>query len=135
MSKKIDHAKHNESVCNFISSNKDFADWVVTTAFYSAIHFVDHKIFPKTMASISGGKFKVKCIDEYRNNTTPNRERHAIRCELVKGELSSISPKFHWLYSTCRTARYIDFNFSNPEATAQMAKDYLMEIKSICESK
>lgn len=135
MSKKIDHAKHNESVCNFISHKQDFADWVVTTAFYSAIHFVDHKIFPKSVSTSDGKKFKVKCIDEYRNITSPTKERHAVRNDLVKSELSEISYKFHWLYSTCRTARYINFEFPEPRAVSQMAKEYLQYIKGICDSK
>jgi len=41
-----EHAEHNESLCELLLNNGNYNDWVITTAFYSAIHFVRHKIFP-----------------------------------------------------------------------------------------
>lgn len=42
------HAIHNEEACDFLLSSNKFNDWVITTAFYSALHFVQHEIFPLT---------------------------------------------------------------------------------------
>lgn len=41
-----EHAIHNEAACDFLLSSKRFNDWVVTTAFYSALHFIQHELFP-----------------------------------------------------------------------------------------
>lgn len=35
----LEQAKHNENVCNYLGRSKDHSDWVITTAFYSAIIF------------------------------------------------------------------------------------------------
>ena len=40
------HAKHNERVCNYLGRSADFGDWVITTAFYSAMHYVRHLMVP-----------------------------------------------------------------------------------------
>lgn len=42
----LDHAKHNERVCNYLGKNADFGDWVITTSFYAAMHYVRHLIVP-----------------------------------------------------------------------------------------
>jgi UDP-GlcNAc3NAcA epimerase len=41
--KFFEHAKHNEKACNFIntSSTNEFNDWVITIAFYSAVHYIN----------------------------------------------------------------------------------------------
>ena len=45
---KKQHAIHNEEVCDFLLTSKKFNDWVVTTAFYSSLHFVQFELFPLT---------------------------------------------------------------------------------------
>lgn len=42
----LDHATHNEEVCSHLDDNTKYSDWIITTAFYSAMHFMKHKIFP-----------------------------------------------------------------------------------------
>lgn len=42
------HSEHNYQVCNFLLDDGRFYDWVVTTAFYSALHLVQEEIFPFT---------------------------------------------------------------------------------------
>ncbi|MEJ7683795.1 MAG: hypothetical protein WKG06_39235 [Segetibacter sp.] len=43
---RLDHAIHNENVCSYLELKKEYADWIITTAFYSALQFVSYKIFP-----------------------------------------------------------------------------------------
>jgi hypothetical protein len=40
------HAERNKKLCQKLLDDKNYNDWVVTTAFYSAIHFTQHQIFP-----------------------------------------------------------------------------------------
>ena len=42
----LNHAIHNKEACEYLSKEPKFSDWVITTAFYSALHFIDYKIFP-----------------------------------------------------------------------------------------
>jgi len=46
--KRRKHAIHNEQVCDYLLASNEFHDWVVTTAFYAALHFVQSDIFPLT---------------------------------------------------------------------------------------
>jgi hypothetical protein len=40
------HSQHNFEACKFLLEDGKFLDWVVTTAFYSALHLVQEEIFP-----------------------------------------------------------------------------------------
>ena len=44
--KSKDHAIHNELACIYLDKCTDFPDWVITTSFYSSLHFLQHKLFP-----------------------------------------------------------------------------------------
>ena len=128
---KLNHAKHNERVCNFLSKKEDFTDWIVTTSFYSAIHFVDHKIFP---FEESGLKFNT--IEQYftywKANDFPSMDKHSIRVNLVERLCSEISIPFSWLRSQCYTARYHQYSYTRPRETSNQAKQYLKKIKDYC---
>ncbi len=43
---KIDFANHNLETCRYLLKGNSFHDWVLTTAFYSSIHFLDDILFP-----------------------------------------------------------------------------------------
>ena len=129
---KLEHAKHNEIVCDFLSQDSRFPDWVITTAFYSAIHFVDHKIFPIVDTTSEGGEVAIKDIDEYRKQRSITLDKHSTRAQLVRKDCSSIHPSFDWLMSASRTARYINYKFPKPEQTIILAKKHLSVISSCC---
>lgn len=40
------HGEHNKCACDELIKGKKYFDWIVTTAFYSSIHYIDSKIFP-----------------------------------------------------------------------------------------
>ena len=42
----LEHALHNEETCNYFNKKPDFLDGVITTAFYSDLHFVRDKLLP-----------------------------------------------------------------------------------------
>jgi len=130
---KIDHAKHNEEVCNFLSPQENYIDWVITTAFYSAIHYVDHKLFPMKVNHESGSKFTIKSIDEYRNNFPKKGiDKHTYRAELVQSRCAPIHANFLWLRSASGTARYSNYIFSKPKEVLVTAKKHLEAISIHC---
>jgi hypothetical protein len=85
------HAIHNEEVCDFLLSSNKFNDWVVTTAFYSALHFVQHEIFPIT----EGGQVYTD-LNEYYGKVlkkkNQNFTKHFATIQLVNSKLPKCSP-------------------------------------------
>jgi hypothetical protein len=124
----VDHAKHNEDLCLKLFAENNWNDWVVTTAFYSAIHYVDNRIFPL--------KIKEKeyhNIDEYVLTCTDGiKSKHDARTKLVKHHAHKAFPAYKLLRDTCRTARYNDYKLS--DAMAEAATKQLALIKSLCTS-
>ncbi len=121
---KKNHALHNEKVCDFLHETGDFPDWVVTTAFYSALHFVIHKIFPCRIGSQQFNDFD----SYYRTlgNTRKNKHRETIslvsrKCGREIGEL------YKFLHDTSWMARYTEDQI--PVQVANKCREYLAEIK------
>ncbi|CAN5168941.1 hypothetical protein BH09BAC5_BH09BAC5_10150 [soil metagenome] len=121
---KKEHGEHNRKLCDHLLSRGDYNDWVVTTAFYSAIHFIEHKLFPldyggKTLSDINSA-----------NNFIRTRSKHETRALLVGMYLSSQSADYAYLEKNCKNARYVNYKV-NPE-TAKNAKAMLVKIETEC---
>lgn len=54
----LNHAKHNYEVCFFLYEKTKYNDWIITTAYYSAIHFVYYKLFPNKYEDPLTGNIK-----------------------------------------------------------------------------
>lgn len=126
--KRIRHALHNEELCSLINSTGKYPDWVITTAFYSAIHFVSFKIFPIREQSNTGEHFEIKTLDEYHrfNNITVNK--HQALADLVYEYYPTISADYDWLMDLCTKARYQ--NYQQTTQDAQRSIDLLGIIKN-----
>ena len=62
----LTHARHNVEACDFLKGTNEFNDWVITTAFYAAIHFAKYELFPKKYANHRTGKIvSFKDFDHY----------------------------------------------------------------------
>lgn len=120
----LDHALHNEKVCKCVDEG-GFNDWVVTTAFYSAIHFVEHEIFP---IEDLDGSVKHENFDDYCSDRKGGK--HKLRSDLVYRHLISVSGEYDWLKNTSWTARYNKYQVS--DKVKEKAKDYLQSIKGVC---
>lgn len=125
MSSKFDHGERNIKLSQDLRSGNVYYDWSVTTAFYSAIQFVEHKIFP---INLSG----VEC-----NNLAEAKKklkfegRHKTREYLVGKELGySLGAKYKWLEDKSRNARYVSFKITVAEA--EKAIQFCNEIKDAC---
>lgn len=117
------HAEHNEKACDYLLNSPDYYDWVVTTAFYSALHFVQHEIFPLS----EGGK-NYNNIDEYKTLTRSKDSKHNLTIKLVRRHISGAYPLYKWLHDSCMTARYKRYNTSL--SSANQAKGHLTRLKT-----
>jgi hypothetical protein len=119
------HAEHNERACDFLILDGNFTDWIVTTAFYSALHYVQHEIFPLANGTVTYPNFN----NYYSSLTFPKASKHSVTANLVGSELSTCETSYRWLLDACHTARYKNYVVSKKKA--QTAKAKLVAIKSV----
>lgn len=129
------HAVHNENVCNELSKNSEYGDWIITTAFYSSLHYLRHAIFPlkftssKLSAKITADTFNKYCLIEGHEG-----KKHSVFKKLVESQCpKEISVAYHRLLDASYTARYNDYKFS--EKISKNATDRLVIIKKYTKSK
>jgi len=104
---------------------------VITTAFYSAIHFADYVLFPGDYETLSGDikhfetfdNFYFMCRGEYD-------DRHMFRYSLIEQTIPEIADDFKTLMDNCRTARYVEYNF--PAKIGDLSIKCLNDIKEVC---
>ena len=122
----LNHALHNEEVCKYLDKRTDFTDWVITTAFYSSLHFVYYKIFQITTKSKIYNDF-----DKYYNNNNPqDLSPHKFTSKLIEEKHPYIAAYYNKLKDICWTARYHNYNYS--KEYSDEAKELLRRIKNYC---
>jgi len=118
------HAEHNENLCDFLIKEGKFNDWIITTAFYSSLHFVQHEIFPLVKGGVTYPNFN----NYYNNILQPiGKSKHTGTKDLVKSEIPLAHPQYRWLFDACMNARYSNYAVSNPKA--KQAKNNLTTLK------
>lgn len=126
---KKEHAERNEALNDELIAGGVYKDWVITTAFYSAIHYVEFKMF-STAFHFNG--VEVKNLEEahaaidYKNR----KSRHETRGNLVKLKLFQVQVQYDCLRKWSQNARYVDYKVSTTQAT--QAKGCLNNIKILC---
>ncbi|MCP4990151.1 MAG: hypothetical protein GY928_30165 [Colwellia sp.] len=127
----LDHAKHNKEVCEYLSKKSEYSDWVITTAFYSAIHFTDHKIFPLTSKQ-NGEPFTYVSFNKYWAVYSKKKHinKHKVKLELVEDELPEVAPNYSILKDLSHTARYVNYKYDS--WVANHAKKNLEAIEKFC---
>jgi len=136
---KIEHAKHNKSACEFLGTVDRFPDWMVTTAFYSALHYMDSKLFPLKYKTKSGNSISFSSLDTYytfRKKEKPDLPaKHEVRKCLTANNLDSdIASRFERLSDASSTARYSDYK-AYTFTEAQKFYNDLCLIEEVCFSK
>lgn len=121
-------AIHNEKACAFLFKDGNYPDWVVTTAFYSALHFVQHEVFPQVIGLKTYSNFDNYYNGHYYNHKNkPNR--HQATINLAYADLGVDAGNIYkWLHDTCRNARYS--GFTTPPQISQESVDKLKELKT-----
>jgi hypothetical protein len=113
----LPHANHNRDLCLIIKELPDnYNDWVVTTSFYSCIHYVEHKMFPLTVNNVTYQNFNKYYSDVFIKNSIPTN-KHEAKIDLVDQNIKSIASKYRWLYEICMNARYKNYIISDMIAT------------------
>jgi len=115
----LDHAMHNEELCYLLNNDKKFCDWVVTTAFYSSLHYSEYQLFPFKI-----GPTEYSSFDVYYNAFKSNNDnKHDARKRLVYSNINSkAGAAYNWLKDLCWTARYYDYQITKEEADAAVEK-------------
>lgn len=110
MEKSLKHAKHNESLCRFLSKKPVFSDWMITAIFYTALHYVSHKLI--------------------RSHDIKNLKNHAKRNEAVQNYFPEIFGEYAYLLKESYNARY--FNYKKTRTLVAVANQHLETIKTFC---
>ncbi len=104
------HGKHNKIVCDKLYLQNDIKcnDWVITTAFYSAIHFIDHLLFPLEYSE--GLKFNN--IGQ-AHSFIKAESIHQSRSILVGKFLNQFHDQYNFLIKECHHARYSNYDVNS----------------------
>lgn len=124
MANKIEHALHNKKLCEELNGHKKFNDWTVTTAFYSALHFTDLKVYPFT----SKGKTCNNINEAVKVLNIP--EKHAAKMKMIEKQCSNIKVQYRWLKDQSFNARYKTYKVA--ASVGDKAVQYLREIEAYC---
>jgi len=136
---KFGHARHNHDVCTFLEdSGQSLNDWIVTTAFYAAIHYCQKGLFPGDYFVDSQTKdleYYTKFEDflvAFRASAGSRRfsSPHKCRRWLLDSQVEEISFEYSVLDDNCHTARYKDYNVGEEDKNDSIS--YLDEIKNFC---
>lgn len=126
-SKPREHAEHNYQACLYLKNTSHFNDWVITTAFYSALHFATDLLFPAQYDA--NGKVKnYYSINEYYGACRGRyKSLHECRIKMVEEHLPEIIDEYEMLYDLSSTARYV--NYAHDEDITKKAYDNLVIIR------
>lgn len=121
------HGQRNLKLCLQLLDKGDYLDWVVTTAFYSSVHFVEHALFP--LAKKAGLGTHVN-FNDYYQSLPFSTSKHAAKVDLVRTYIRPVSTAYRELLDDCNNARYIDYNVNPSDAIE--AKKKAETIKAAC---
>lgn len=128
----LDHALHNEEVCDSLNIHKKYTDWIITTAFYASLHFVSYKVFP-FKHPIQGHPDKIiNTIEEWQSHKSfTSNKRHDLLSQLVSKYCLDVSEKYDWLLSLAKTSRYHQYYFD--VQISDQAVRYMKDISKSCQ--
>jgi hypothetical protein len=125
------HAKHNEQVCNYLNKKPEFSDWIITTAFYAALHYVRHKIIPYVNVDLSGNHKIFNDFESLFENFRKEYEgRHGFQKRFVEENMRIIRFEYQRLHELCQNARYYNYQYNRDDS--EKARKYLKIIKDYC---
>ncbi|MCD4705772.1 hypothetical protein K8R61_01695 [bacterium] len=126
----LEYAEHNWKTCKYLDRKPEFADWVITTAFYSALHYVRYKIFPITIER-ANKRIEIKDFEIYfRTNNPFGLSKHSLLSNLVEEKHSKIANDYNKLRDISWSARYSNYKY--PREISNDAKKRLQKIKEYC---
>lgn len=128
------HATHNENACNLLHDHGGFPDWVVTTAFYSALHLVYERLFPLKVDGTSYADFDTYYSKLHARRPAADKPtKHEATVDLVKVYYPRAASYYRLLKDSCHNARYR--NYQIPAYMATTAREQLQTIKGALTAK
>ncbi len=126
----LDKAKHDLQASQLLLKNGNFNDWVIITAFYSALHFIHHSAFENQQCY--DGNFK-NFEDFYKKREFKKfriSKHRAVAIIAMECLGLDIKAKYQWLLDSGYSSRYRNNKFNKSDAV--MAHKYLNEIQEKC---
>ena len=120
------HAIHNENACDYLLSSGKFNDWVVTTAFYSALHYVCNELFPLEQNGFIYNNFEIYYRINFKSNAS-KKSKHDVIISLVGLYLPLCKRAYISLFDWCMASRYTNYRVSN--LVASNARNDLERVK------
>lgn len=126
------HGEHNEKACDLLALQKEFPDWTITTAFYSALHFVSYKIFPFKHKIDTNKTINIENLEQWQQfKSYTSTKRHELLKDLVAKYCTNIHPEYEWLLGLSMTARY--HQFQHDQLIVNKAVRLMKQIKKACQ--
>ncbi len=136
-SNPFSHGSHNYKVCHILKESGEADDWVVTTAFYSAMKFLEDKLFPGdyTHPRKDYEQQTFKTFSQYTSafgGFDSGTNKHRIMSDMVNNHIDDedVVNSYEDLRQACFNARYI--NYQVGEQRVEMAIEALETIKNYC---
>ena len=125
---RLEHARHNKAASELLAAH-GYDDWVVTTCFYSAVHFVRYALFPRVERLSDGTVAEFETFDAYRAHFKSGQP-HDVLVTLVFKNLHDIYKDYLWLKQACWNSRYKAYGVKRQ--TANEAIRRLGKIEESC---
>ncbi|MEW4922346.1 hypothetical protein [Algibacter sp. 2305UL17-15] len=122
------HSQHNYEACEFLLKDGNYLDWVITTAFYSALHLVQEDIFPFR----DDEAFEYSSFEQYYSKSRDEGVRiskNQSTIKLVEQRINGAGTLYRNLHDLCKTCRYSNYHVSSKKA--RIAKSYLDKIRTL----
>lgn len=132
---KRQHGQHNKLICDFLNlkCTEKCNDWIVTTSFYSSIHFLDHALFP---CNFEDKKFN-NINEAHTYLRHKSNSKHSTRFILLSKIMPLHSDDYNFLIEQSQNARYHDYNVQDiiasraVQSLERIIKSYDKEKKDI----
>lgn len=125
---KLEHANRNKALAVKLLQESVYFDWVVTTSFYSSIHFIENHLFPTTIMDTTCDNL----FDAQKKYNSANL--HETRECLCQDKLTfDVALKYKWLSDNSKNARYTSYKIS--KAVAEKAIVNLNAVETACVKK
>lgn len=113
----------------FLSKKEDYSDWIIITAFYSALHYTRALMIPVIVDGEHIDDFEVL----FKKTKRDDDGRHGFQKRYVMTHFPEITYEYSRLHDLSITARYSKYNFTRNTSSPSMEK--LNTIKRYVESK
>ncbi|MDH6304657.1 hypothetical protein M2459_001393 [Parabacteroides sp. PF5-5] len=119
----VEHAAHNEKVCNYLKKSPQYSDWVITVAFYSAMHYIRHLIVPQKIEGSTYNDFE----EIFKLKKSPGDGRHGFQKTYVAIHHMDIYHDYSKLHEMSEFSRYHTYEYTREDS--KKACEYLENIK------